>query len=50
MACFDQFPGDILLKIFSYLSIDDLTLSIRNVCTRWRTVSEDYEMVSGRSS
>jgi Leucine-rich repeat (LRR) protein len=44
MACFDQLPDEMLLKIFSYLSIDDLRLSIRNVCTRWTTVSEDYEI------
>jgi hypothetical protein len=44
MACFHQLPDEILLKIFSYLSIDDLSQSIRNVCTRWRTVSEDDEI------
>jgi hypothetical protein len=44
MACIDQLPDEMLLKIFSYLSIDDLTLSIRKVCIRWREVSEDYEI------
>jgi hypothetical protein len=41
MACFQQLPDEILLKIFSYLSIEDLSLSIRDVCTNWREVSED---------
>jgi Leucine-rich repeat (LRR) protein len=44
MAWFDQLPNEILLKIFSYLSIDDLVLCVRNVCTRWRTVSDDDEI------
>jgi Leucine-rich repeat (LRR) protein len=44
MAWIDDLPNEILLKIFSYLSIDDLSLSIRNVCTRWRMVSEDDEI------
>jgi hypothetical protein len=41
MARFDDLPDKILLKIFSYLSIKDIGMSVRNVCTRWRTVSED---------
>jgi hypothetical protein len=44
MASLDKLPDEILLKIFSYLSTDDLVLSARNVCTRWRAVSEDDEM------
>jgi Leucine-rich repeat (LRR) protein len=41
MARFDDLPKKILLKIFSYLSIKDISVSVRNVCTRWRAVSED---------
>ncbi|XP_023707773.1 uncharacterized protein LOC111864631 [Cryptotermes secundus] len=41
MAGFDDLPDKILLKIFFYLRIDQIILCIRNVCTRWRKVSED---------
>jgi Leucine-rich repeat (LRR) protein len=41
MASINQLPDEILLMIFSYLSIDDLSFSIRDVCPRWREVSED---------
>jgi Leucine-rich repeat (LRR) protein len=41
MARFDDLPDKILLKIFSYLSIKDISVSVSNVCTRWRAVSED---------
>jgi hypothetical protein len=44
MAWFDGIPDEILLKIFSYLSIRDISLSVRNVCTRWRTLSEGDEI------
>jgi hypothetical protein len=44
MAEFDDLPDKILLKIFKYLSIRQLTLCIRNVCTRWRAISEDDEI------
>jgi Leucine-rich repeat (LRR) protein len=44
MAWFDELPNVILLKIFSYLSMRDISLSVRNVCTRWRAVSEDDEI------
>jgi hypothetical protein len=44
MASFHQLPDEVLLKIFSHLSIEDLSLSIRNVCSRWRAVSEDDEI------
>jgi hypothetical protein len=44
MAWFDELPNEILLKIFSYLSMHDINLSVRNVCTRWRAVSEDDEI------
>jgi hypothetical protein len=49
MASLDKLPDEILLKIFSYLSIDDLVLSVRNVCTRWRAVSEDDETWNNRT-
>jgi Leucine-rich repeat (LRR) protein len=41
MARFDDLPDKTLLKIFSYLSIKDVSMCVRNVCTRWRAVSED---------
>jgi hypothetical protein len=44
MAKFDDLPNKILLQIFSYLCIKELSLCVRNVCTRWRTVSEDDEI------
>jgi hypothetical protein len=44
MAWFDVLPDEILLKIFSYLSMYDISLSVRKVCTRWRDVSEDDEI------
>jgi hypothetical protein len=44
MAWFDVLPDEIHLKIFSYLSVRDISLSVRNVCTRWRTLSEDKEI------
>jgi Leucine-rich repeat (LRR) protein len=44
MAWFDEIPNEILLRIFSYLSIHDISLSVRNVCTRWRDISEDDEI------
>jgi hypothetical protein len=44
MARFDELPDKILLKIFSYLSISEIVLCVRNVCSRWRTVSEDDEI------
>jgi hypothetical protein len=40
MAWFDTIPNEILLKIFSYLTVDDLCLSVRDVCIRWRRVSQ----------
>jgi hypothetical protein len=41
MARIDDLPDKILLKIFSYLSMQDINESVRNVCIRWRAVSED---------
>jgi hypothetical protein len=41
MAALDKLPDEILLQIFSYLSIEQLSLGVRNVCTRWRELSED---------
>jgi hypothetical protein len=48
MAWFDELPNEMLLKIFSYLSMYDISLSVRNVCTRWRAVSEDDEIWKNR--
>jgi hypothetical protein len=44
MARFDDLPDKIILKIFSYLSLKELTLLARNVCTRWRKLSEDDDI------
>ncbi|XP_033607398.1 uncharacterized protein LOC117282321 [Cryptotermes secundus] len=41
MASFDLLPDELLVKIFSYLGIHDLSCSVRNVCSSWRRVSED---------
>jgi hypothetical protein len=39
MARFDDLPDKILVKIFSYLK-GGVIYTTRNVCTRWRKVSE----------
>jgi hypothetical protein len=44
MIGFDDLPDKIILKIFSYLSIGDIAFSARNVCTRWRKLSEEDEI------
>ncbi|XP_033607397.1 uncharacterized protein LOC117282320 [Cryptotermes secundus] len=44
MAWFDMIPNEVLLKIFSYLTIDDLCLSVRDVCIRWRRASQANEI------
>jgi hypothetical protein len=44
MVSLDKLPYEMLLMIFSYLSIYDLSLSIRNVCIRWRKVSENSKI------
>lgn len=41
MACISDLPDEILVTIFSYLDVDDICLSVRNVCRQWRSVSED---------
>jgi hypothetical protein len=41
---FDDLPNEILLKIFSYLSIEDLSLSTYNVSMHWREVSQDNKL------
>jgi hypothetical protein len=41
MASISKLPDEMLVMIFSYLDIDDLSLSVRNVCEHWRSVSED---------
>jgi hypothetical protein len=44
MAWFDMTPNEMLLEIFSYLTIDDLCLSVRDVCIQWRRLSEANEI------
>jgi hypothetical protein len=44
MSWFDELPNEVLLMIFSYLSIDDLCPSVRDVCIRWRIVSQADEI------
>jgi Leucine-rich repeat (LRR) protein len=44
MAQFDELPDQILLKIFSYLGVNELAFHVRNVCTRWRAISERDEL------
>lgn len=34
------FPDELLLEIFQYLSVEDLVNNIRNVCSRWRNVTQ----------
>ncbi|XP_069675571.1 F-box/LRR-repeat protein 2-like [Periplaneta americana] len=42
--CFDDLPNELLLHIFSYLSIEDLALSIQHVNLRWKEVSHDDKL------
>jgi hypothetical protein len=49
MARFDDLPDKILRKILSYLSMAEITFSARNVCTRWRKVSEHDEIWKHRA-
>lgn len=47
MACgkqFDDLPNEVLLKIFTYLNIEELVVSTQNVCMRWREVSRDNKL------
>jgi hypothetical protein len=44
MASINDLPDEILVTIFSYFSIEEITLHIRNVCTGWRLVCEDYSI------
>jgi hypothetical protein len=44
MARFDDLPDKIIVKIFSYLTIAEIRFSARNVCNRWRKLSEDDEI------
>jgi Leucine-rich repeat (LRR) protein len=48
MAWVDELPDEMLLKIFSYLSMHDISLSVRNVCMRWRTLSKENEIWKDR--
>lgn len=41
---FDDLPNEVLLKIFSYLSIEDLSMSTHDVSIRWREVSQDNKL------
>jgi hypothetical protein len=49
MASIEQLPDEILLKIFSYLSIEQISLHLSNVCARWRAVSEDDDLWKNRT-
>jgi hypothetical protein len=44
MNFLDNLPDDVLVMIFSYLSIDDLSTSVRDVCIRWRSLSESAQI------
>jgi hypothetical protein len=41
---FDDLPNEILLKIFSYLSIENLSLSTHSVSMHWRKVSQHFQL------
>jgi F-box/leucine-rich repeat protein 2/20 len=41
---FDDLPNEVLLKIFTYLNIEELVVSTQNVCMRWREVSRDNKL------
>lgn len=40
----DDLPNEVLLKIFTYLNIEELVVSTQNVCMRWREVSRDNKL------
>jgi Leucine-rich repeat (LRR) protein len=44
MAHFNDLPDKIVLKIFSYLNLTQLVLCVKNVCKRWRALSENDEI------
>ncbi|PSN39331.1 hypothetical protein C0J52_13307 [Blattella germanica] len=41
---FDDLPNEILLEVFSYLSLEDLAFSAQDVCVRWRDVCQDHKL------
>ncbi|KAJ9586084.1 hypothetical protein L9F63_020281 [Diploptera punctata] len=45
---FDDLPNEILLKIFSYLSIEDLAFSVQEVNSHWKAVAQDNKLWRGR--
>lgn len=42
--CINVLPEELLINIFSYLSIHDITTSIQDVCQLWTEVSKDPEL------
>lgn len=46
--CIEDLSEEILLEIFSYLSMNDIVFSIQNVSRRWRRVSYDHELWRNR--
>jgi Leucine-rich repeat (LRR) protein len=44
MAQFNDLPDKILVRIFTYLTAEDIILCVRYVCTRWRALSENDEI------
>lgn len=40
----DDLPNEILLKVFTYLSIGELAMSVQYVSERWREVSQDDKL------
>ncbi|XP_047100684.1 F-box/LRR-repeat protein 7-like [Schistocerca piceifrons] len=40
----DDFPDEILIKIFSHMSFNELVRVVRKVCPRWKRLSQDSEL------
>ncbi|XP_069675545.1 F-box/LRR-repeat protein fbxl-1-like isoform X5 [Periplaneta americana] len=38
---FNDLPDELLIKIFSYISMEDLAMSVQHVSGRWKDVSQD---------
>jgi hypothetical protein len=41
MRSIDEFPDEIMLKIFSYVGPEDLCLIIAKACERWKALAKD---------
>ncbi|XP_066993720.1 F-box/LRR-repeat protein 2 isoform X2 [Anabrus simplex] len=42
--CIEDLPDEILIKIFSYLHLKEIVLSVCHVSSRWRVLAQDSEL------